>query len=323
MADAFFETLKRNRLFSEKWIEGRSSAEWRKDWGMTSLDSAYADMGIRYLKNGWPFRPKTETHTGLSGVRPSTAAESLAVEIVSLRKKTLEAGHVQLARRYERSGDWMRAFTEYRALAAIIPNEPDFEEAGLRAAAAMNRPDLAISLLLFLRGFRESPSDDGRIGRLLLALGKREEAEPFLRKAGIQTAESGNLRAPSAGPSAVRSEAGDLLREARSRFERRDWEGAGAALEKSLSIRESAEAHFWTGRIDLELRKPDDAVPHLEAAARLSPNNPEVLVHLGLAYAQTGDIGRAEAAARAVGQIRPGHPGLPSLNRAIAAAAGR
>ncbi|MBN2200935.1 tetratricopeptide repeat protein [bacterium] len=322
MADAFFETLKRNRMFAQKWAEGRSPAEWRKDWGMTALDSAYADMGIRYLKNGWPFRPKTGAHTGLAGVRPSTAAESLAVEIVSLRKKTLEAGHVQLARRYERSGEWMKAFAEYRALAATIPHEPDFEEAGLRAAVAINRPDLAISLLRFLRGFRESPSDDGRIGRLLLASGKKEEALPYLRRAGIPIPAAGNERA-AAEPPAFRSEAGDLLREARDRFERRDWEGARNALEKSLSIRESAEAHFWTGRIDLELRRPDDAVPHLEAAARLSPNNPDVLFQLGMAYAQSGDIGRARAAARAIEQIRPGYSGLPSLNRAIAASGGR
>jgi lysophospholipase L1-like esterase len=238
MADAFFETLKERRLFSEKWAEGRSSAEWRKAWGMTALDSAYADLGIRYLKNGWPFRPKTEAHTGLAGVKPVTAAESLAVEIVSLRKKTLEFGHVQLARRYERSGEWMKAFAEYRALAAIIPHEPDFEEAGLRAAVAMNRPDLALSLLFFLRGFRESASDDGRIGRLLLAAGKREEALPFLRRAGIPIPEPGDSRAAPESP-AFRSEAGDLLREARNRFERRDWAGARTALEKSLSIRES------------------------------------------------------------------------------------
>ncbi|MDM7924896.1 MAG: GDSL-type esterase/lipase family protein [bacterium] len=322
MADAFFETLKRNRMFAEKWTEGRPSAEWRKDWGMTGLDSAYAEMGIRYLKNGWPFRPKTEAHTGLAGVRPGTAAESLAVEIVSLRKKTLEVAHVHLARRYERSGEWLKAYAEYRALAAIIPHERDFEEAGLRAAAAANRPDLALSFLLFLRGFRESSSDDGRIGRLLLAMGRQEEALPYLRRAGIPLREPGNVRSTSR-PAAVRSEAGDLLREARTLFERRDWKGARNALEKSLSIRESAEAHFWTGRIDLELERPDDAVPHLEAAARLSPNNPEVLVHLGLAYARSGDTGRARAAARAVEQIRPGHPGLPSLNRAIAAADGR
>lgn len=322
MADAFFETLKRNRLFSEKWAEGRPSAEWRKDWGMTSLDSAYADMGIRYLKNGWPFRPKTEAHAGLAGVRPVTAAESLAVEIVSLRKKTLEVGHVLMARRYERSGEWTKAFAEYRALAATIPHEKDFEEAGLRAAAAAKRPDLALSLLIFLRGFRESSLDDGRIGRLLLAMGRQEEALPYLRKAGLPLRESGNVRAPSR-TSAVPSEASDLLREARALFERRDWPGARAALEKSLSIRESAEAHYWTGRIDLEQRKPVDAVPHLEAAARLSPNNPDVLIHLGLATAQAGDTGRARAAARAVEQIRPGHPGLPSLNRAITAADGR
>ncbi len=322
MADAFFETLKRNRMFAEKWEEGRSSAEWRRNWGMTSLDSAYADMGIRYLKNGWPFRPKTAAHTGLAGVRPVTVAESLAVEIVSLRKKTLEVGHVLMARRYERSGEWTQAFAEYRALAAIIPHEKDFEEAGLRAASAANRPDLALSLLLFLRGFRESASDDGRIGRLLLTLGRHEEALPFLRRAGIPLRGPGNARDPSR-PSAIPSEAADLLREARVLFERRDWAGARNAVERSLSIRESAEAHFWMGRIDLELRRPDDAVPHLEAAARLSPNNPEVLIHLGLAYAASGDTGRAGAAARAVEQIRPGHPGLAILNRAIAAADGR
>lgn len=322
MADAFFGTLKRNRMFAEQWTEGRPAAEWRKDWGMTGLDSAYAEMGIRYLKNGWPFRPKTEAHTGLAGVRPATAAESLAVEIVSLRKKTLEVGHVLMARRYERSGEWTKAFAEYRALAATIPLEKDFEEAGLRAAAAANRPDLALSFLLFLRGFRESASDDGRVGRLLMALGRREEAIPYLRRAGLPLREPGNVPA-SPRPSAVPSEASDLLREARGLFERRDWAGARAALEKSLSIRESAEAHYWTGRIDLELSRPDDAVPHLEAAARLSPNNPDVLVHLGLAYAQAGDTGRARAAARAAEQIRPGHPSLASLYRAIAAADGR
>jgi tetratricopeptide (TPR) repeat protein len=319
MADAFFETLKTGGLLPSGLTAGRSSAEWRKTWGMTGLDSAYAEMGIRYLKNGWPFRPKNEAHPGLAGVRPSNAAESLAVEIVSLRKKTLEVGHLQLARRYERAGQWAKAYAEYAALAAIIPWEPAFESGALRAAEALKRPDLSLSILRFVRGFRETAADEGRIGRLLQEAGRTEEAVPYLLRAGLPVeTQPGARNGPGQATTAYRSEAAALLSDARVRFDRRDWSGCRAALEKSLAVRESAEAHFWMGRVDLELGEFGDATAHLEAAARMSPNNAGVLYHLATAYLRSGDPGRAAAAARAVERLDPGFAGLPSLKRALA-----
>jgi len=51
----------------------------------------------------------------MANYRPTTLAESLAVKIILNDKYTAEMAHVDLAQRYQQTGDYMRAFREYYA----------------------------------------------------------------------------------------------------------------------------------------------------------------------------------------------------------------
>jgi Flp pilus assembly protein TadD len=52
-----------------------------------------------------------------------------------------------------------------------------------------------------------------------------------------------------------------------------------------------AEAHEALGAVLLELNKPEEAIPELEAAARLKPGEAGNEANLAMAYAEAGEAG--------------------------------
>ena len=54
-----------------------------------------------------------------------------------------------------------------------------------------------------------------------------------------------------------------------------------------------AEAHEALGTVLVEMGKPADAVPQLEAAARLKPDDQGIETNLALAYAQSGEAAKS------------------------------
>src|SRR5215469_10463907 len=77
-----------------------------------------------------------------------------------------------------------------------------------------------------------------------------------------------------------------------------------------------AEGREALGVVLLELNKPSEAVPELEAAARLKPNDQAMETNLAYAFAQSGQPAKAiphfEAATRLAA-----HPGQPALEPAF------
>jgi predicted Zn-dependent protease len=83
---------------------------------------------------------------------------------------------------------------------------------------------------------------------------------------------------------------------------------AFAALELSLSRRPTAEALIAQGQLYLSHQVPEKAVPVLERALQLEPDNPEAWRRLAAARAATGQWAAAETAWARFGVLRPDDP---------------
>ncbi len=185
MADAFFETMRQHGFIAANWEASRIRPEiyYRENWGFTELDSAYADIRIRILKGNWPFQPKSLPNRALIDYRPTTKAESLAVNVWLDKTTNLERAHVALAEYFEKRGQFEKAFAEYRSLTYITPfNVSPY----LRAA------QMLIKLQDFGRAFpylqkslelEESAYANKWLGTIYLNNGRVKEALPYLEKA--------------------------------------------------------------------------------------------------------------------------------------------
>ncbi len=77
---------------------------------------------------------------------------------------------------------------------------------------------------------------------------------------------------------------------ARALFEERRYDKARERLSQlSAAKPDNAELRYWLGRADYELKQYPDAVKHLNEAARLDANLPDIHVHLALAYSALND----------------------------------
>ena len=185
MADAFFETMRRNNMINENWDrdDAKDKTYYRQSWGYTELDSVYADYRIRILKGGWPFQEKAAPNIALKNYRAKTRAESLAVKIWSSENYNLERGHVELAEYFEKRKQYHRAFKEYLALTYLTPlNVSPY----LRAADALIKSgdhDNALPLLFQSLKFEESAFALKWIGQILLERNQVADALPYLERA--------------------------------------------------------------------------------------------------------------------------------------------
>jgi tetratricopeptide (TPR) repeat protein len=356
MADAFFDGMRRNRLAPEAWDSTRirQSSFYRSNWGYTEFDSVYAALGIRYLKSGWPFQPKTAVNPGLSGYRPVTKAESLAVRIVGAKKsnENTETCHYTLARSYMKNGEWEKAFGEFRALYTSISFENLFYEGAVSALLNLNRPDRALEVLDRSLKTRETFFADKWTGLILVRAKKDSLGIPYLEKARASSPsdvqvlralyqayratnasakaealaysarnlippERGVAVKPGTGPGERPADAERLLEEAARCASKNDLDRALGLLTQSLSIRETFEAHNRIGQIYLKTKRFREAVPHLESAVRIRPDDPGCLYNLSSAYLFAGRLDKASAAAGELERIDPVFKGLDRLKGRI------
>lgn len=77
---------------------------------------------------------------------------------------------------------------------------------------------------------------------------------------------------------------------ARALFEERRYDKARERLAQLAAAKpENAELRYWLGRADFEMKQYPDAIKHLNEAARLDANLPDIYVHLALAYSALND----------------------------------
>ncbi len=195
MADAFFETIKKHGFISDRWdtVNVPPASYYQQNWGMTPLDTLYANLRIRVLKGNWPFKPRWVKNTALLEYRPQTKAESLAVQIILDRRMTTERAHVELARYYERQGRFLEAFREYYALVYATPHNisPYIFAANMLIKA--KQFDSALPLLYASMRVKETAFALKWIGQILLERGEIGQALPYLEKAYSATPQDPQL----------------------------------------------------------------------------------------------------------------------------------
>lgn len=188
MADAFFETMRNQRLISPDWLDYKISpaSYYRTAWGVTPLDILYGALRIRILQGGWPFKPKSAPNLAIIDYVPATKAESLAVKVWSQPDYTLERGHVEMAEYYEKTGRYKLAYEEYRALICLTPlNVSPYLKAAdmlikggnLRSALILLKKSLTLSETFFATKW---------IGQILLNFNEVKQSIPYLEKAHQQ-----------------------------------------------------------------------------------------------------------------------------------------
>jgi len=124
MAKKFYEAMREAKFIEENWRE--ISFEDICKSCTTELDSVYAELVIKSLKGGWPFQPKGLPNLFMNDFQPGNYLESLAFRVLPSDSFNIEVAHLELAKIYEKKGDWNKAISEYNALIASIPQEIEF-----------------------------------------------------------------------------------------------------------------------------------------------------------------------------------------------------
>jgi tetratricopeptide (TPR) repeat protein len=187
MADAFFNAMNDNNFISDKWdlTNVKPDSVYRREWGLSKLDTVYAELGIRILKGGWPFQHKSEPNLALREFHPKNEVDSMAMAVLISNKLNLESAHLELAKRYTQQGLYPLVFQEYKSLYYTVPSEVIFYERAAEALRRMNRYSEALSVLFQARKVRETDTGNRMIGLILMHDGNVAQAIPYLKKALI------------------------------------------------------------------------------------------------------------------------------------------
>ena len=98
------------------------------------------------------------------------------------------------------------------------------------------------------------------------------------------------------------------------------FDEALAALKKAVAIEPNAAAYQQIGRILLLQKQPSLALPYLQQALQLQPDNPGLYFDLARTWFLQGDLPRANQAIQFVLQNAPDFPNAQQLAHIITSA---
>ncbi len=340
MAEAFLQTMKDNGFISSRWDESRMLplSYYMENWGITELDTIAANLSITYLKGGWPFRPETEPNRTLEFFTPKTRAESLSVRIITEKNYSTVVGHLDMARYYEKRGNYEAAYKEYKAAYYTIPFELEFYQGAVQNLLKLNRLNEALWVLMIANRYGRTPFNDKWTGILLSASGRHQEARPFLEsalqslpedkqvlqalkrlyenlklpdKAAEISAKLGNEAASSDEEEMLSDENkmklayGILLKEAQKLVEKKDYAGALKLYRRAHALRPSPYTAKWVGLLDLAVGNLDEGVKLLEETLTEAPSDFETAYNLCNAYITLKRKEDAQRIMRRLDAMRP------------------
>jgi tetratricopeptide (TPR) repeat protein len=181
MASAFVDVMRAKGFITHHWPAAEPVT--LDNWGITALDSACADLNIKYLKGGWPFQPKGTENRTLHRYDPRTQAESLAVRVLIDGAYSIESAHVDMAAYFMAREMYEQVYLEYKALLFTIPYEVYFYEEAARMLLKLERYEEALPILEQSLQLRETTFNTKWIGQILLEQDRIEAALPYLEKA--------------------------------------------------------------------------------------------------------------------------------------------
>jgi tetratricopeptide (TPR) repeat protein len=182
MAEAFYETMRRNGFITDKWPE-RNFQIFRKKWGYTELDSLYGNLRIRILKGGWPFEPKEAPNKALLNYIPISKADSLAVKVWMEDDFNLERAHFEMAKYYETQRYYLQAFHEYRALICLTPYNASPYLNAADMLIKIGRLEEALPILLKSLPLENTHFANKWVGQILLQQSRVKESIGYLEEA--------------------------------------------------------------------------------------------------------------------------------------------
>ena len=183
MADAFYNVITGNNLIGKLDSSYFKDSEYYRDnWGFAELDSIYADLKIRQLKGGWPFKPENIVNKFIYEYKPASIIDSLAYLAVRYDDISLDIAHKKMAKYHVTHKDFLKAAKEYYSLIKIWPYDiKNYIETGNLLLEA-REPDKALAVFLSALKIKKDPYILSRIGELYYNRGEFNKAIKFLEE---------------------------------------------------------------------------------------------------------------------------------------------
>ena len=177
MAEAFFTEMLKSGIMGQANSDLYTSKYYKINWGYTALDSLLAYHRIQLLKGFWPF--VTDESNGVNyktQYRPKSTLDSLAFSAMKNAELSLDEVRLDLARKYEKTGQINLAYKEYESLLRTNP----YLAVNYRDAAncLLQLSDLPRALKYFQKSleYEDSFFATYRIGEIYLMMGDYNNA---------------------------------------------------------------------------------------------------------------------------------------------------
>ena len=357
MADAFYAEIVRSGILGEPdKYRNHTPGYVRNNWGYTALDTLLAHHRVQNLKRFWPFvMEETEGFSYRSIYRPTSYLDSLAFSVIRSPDLMLADVRVELARRYEKSGQIVKAYREYEALLRMNPYiAVNYRDA---ATCLLQLSDLPLALKYFTKSleFEESFFACFRIAEIYLIMGDYNNAIRYFEKAFYlapeenkinvtgklymacvyagKTEQAEKLAAELRRVDAARYlnippgqyvfnnyvpfQTGAQVNKARELMKDGNDEEALALLESSLEIYDSHVARRYIGEIYLRKTSTEEAIYYFESIYEQYKFDSGFLHNLALLYLAEKNYSSAKMCLEGIRLYHPGYEYLELLTSMI------
>jgi tetratricopeptide (TPR) repeat protein/lysophospholipase L1-like esterase len=343
MADGFFRVLMSEGYISPRWDSNhmKSTAEYKKNWGTSTLDTVYGNLNIRWLKGGWPFQPKEFHNKSLETYNPKNKVDSVALKVLIDNEIGIETGHLELANYYLDHKDYLKAYGEYRALIYTIPYETMFYEGAVQMLFKLNKEEEAVSILEESLRMRKNDFAIKNLARLYLQKGNVNKTLSYCSKAEASLTKDSeflNILAHAYIASGVFDRFNKVLEHMHSQkinslqpflyhtsaktrelaekynsasltlLKKQDYNTALVLLTQSLNIKETANANKWSGQIFLIEKKYLKALSYLQKAENMGLKTADLYYNLAVTNYYLDNKKEAVRYLNKSKQIKPNHP---------------
>ncbi len=320
MADAFFNTFQQKTIIGvpAPGVQATNAETWKQKWGISPLDSGVAELNIRYLKGGWPFKEKWEPNLSFENYKPKEIEKKLALEVVTNSALGLESAHIQLANEYKKKGDLGKAAETYLSLIHAIPFELSFYQEAVDLLFQLKRyaeakyileigvnhghgkwahkmlsqsklmlGDIAGAIPDLEMALQNNPDDESVISNLhqaYLYMEKSDEVSELVNLLEDRNASLDLLMKLNDQRNITRSKntaVKDLLDRAQALLKQTEYQEAEKLLLSSIQIKPSATAYQWLGQIAVIHHQSAKAREYFEKGLKFQPLDEYMLKEFG------------------------------------------
>ena len=182
LAETFAQSIAESGLLGPARQGPAVDASWQKQIGVTRVDIAYANIRINFLKKGWPFTDKSPGAKQDVHINNPTPEQTVALRFWR-DELTWEQMHVEMARQYEKTGNWLAAAREYQALITATPMNASPYVFMARCLMQMQRPNQALAALKAAMEIEKTAYAAQLAGTIHMAKRQPPAAIPYFKEA--------------------------------------------------------------------------------------------------------------------------------------------